>query len=61
MYDERSTYSIGIRDVIAAWLFCLAVVGVFLISAPVTTGMAGPAIHADAVSMPPTPIFFCRS
>lgn len=61
MYDEQSAYSIGIRDVIAAWLLCLAVAGVFLIYAPVTAGMAGPAIQAHAVSTRPDPTFFCRT
>jgi hypothetical protein len=47
--------------VIAAWLFCLAVVGAFLIFAPVTGGMVGPAIQAHAVSTRPAPTFFCRT
>ncbi|HEV2335905.1 MAG TPA: hypothetical protein VGS13_10440 [Stellaceae bacterium] len=61
MYDDRSAYAIGIRDVIAAWLFCLAVAGVFLIYAPVTAGMAGPAVRAHAVLTRPVPTFFCRT
>jgi len=65
MYDDQSASPIGFRDVIAAWLFCLAVAGVFLIYAPVTAGMAGPAVQAHAVSTRPDrgahPAFFCAT
>ena len=61
MYDNRSANAIGIRDVVAAWLFCLAVAGVFLIYAPVAAGVASATIEAHAVSTRPVPTFFCRT
>jgi hypothetical protein len=65
MYHDQYASPIGIRDVIAAWLLCLAVAGVFLIYAPVTAGMAGPAVQAHAVPARPDrgahPGFFCAA
>jgi hypothetical protein len=65
MYDDRYASPIGMRDVIAAWIFCLAVAGVFLICAPVAAGMASPAAAAHAVSTLPDPgvdrAFFYRT
>jgi hypothetical protein len=49
--------SIGIRDVIAAWLVCLAVAGALFIYPLVSAGMADPAVEARAVprTMPAAP------
>jgi hypothetical protein len=49
MYDYPHGYSIGARDVIAAWLLCLAIAGALFIYPPVAAGSADPIAHARAV------------
>ncbi len=53
MYDHPHADPIGPRDVIAAWLLCLAMAGVFLIHPPAAAGTAYPAVEAHALPAAP--------
>jgi len=57
MHDDPYSCPIGARDVIAAWLLCLAIAGALFIYPPVAAGMADPAAQAHTVprTMPPPP------
>lgn len=59
MYDQPHAYSIGARDVVAAWLLCLAIAGALFIYRPVDVAMPESAVAAQTLprtAAPPTEI-----
>lgn len=53
MFYHPTAYRVGLRDVVAAWLVCVAIAATGLAMSDGATGRTAPAIAAPAAADPP--------